>query len=54
MERQQVNLRLSPELLKAIDERAGRYKLSRNAWIEKALERVVAMPSQVTQRQERF
>lgn len=50
----QTAVRLPPELLAKIDERAARYKMSRNAWIELALTRVVDMPSQITQRQERF
>jgi hypothetical protein len=47
MERQQVNLRLSPEQLKAIDDRAQRVGLSRNAWVERALKWALEQPTRV-------
>ncbi len=50
----QIAVRLPRRLLSRIDERAAKHKLSRNAWIELALERLVSMPDQTTQRQERF
>jgi predicted HicB family RNase H-like nuclease len=53
-EDRQVHVRLSPRLLNAIDERSKRYKMSRNAWIVRALQRTVDMPTQVTTKQERF
>lgn len=53
-DRVQTGIRLDRQLLADIDARAARYRLSRNAWIELALRRLVDMPSQVTQRQERF
>jgi predicted HicB family RNase H-like nuclease len=52
--RTDVLIRLDPHLLAAVDERAKRYKFSRNAWIEKALQRVVDMPRQTTTKQESF
>lgn len=53
-ERKQVNVRLDERLIVQIDERAAKHKMSRNAWMELALERVVEMPSQITQQQKRF
>lgn len=53
-DRVQTAVRLPRALLAEVDARAGRYNLSRNAWIEMALTRVVSMPSQVTNQQKRF
>lgn len=53
-ERVQVPLRLPRRLVRRMDERAKRFGMSRNAWAVLALTRLVDMPSQVTQRQERF
>ena len=51
---QQVHVRLPKPVYMAVEERAKRYHLSRNAWIVKALTRMVEMPPQVTTKQERF
>ena len=50
----QIHVRLEQSLLTSIDERRARFKLSRNEWITKALQRAVDMPTQVATRQERF
>lgn len=42
-----VLLRLDPALLADIDARAMRARLSRNAWLQLALRRIVDMPVQV-------
>jgi len=49
-----VLVRLDPRLLAAVDERAKRYAMSRNAWIEAALARLVDMPRQTTNQQRSF
>lgn len=46
-ERVAITLRLPRWLLDAAQKRADRHKLSRNAWLEMAIERVVSMPTQV-------
>jgi predicted HicB family RNase H-like nuclease len=50
----QIAVRLPRRLLTRIDARAEAHNLSRNAWIVKALQRAVELPSQVTTKQERF
>lgn len=53
-EKRQIAVRLPEVLIRQIDERAERFKRSRNEWIELALTRTVEAPRQVTSRQESF
>lgn len=47
-------MRLPEELVQQIDERAQRLGYSRNAWLEKALSRLVSMSVQTQQREEKL
>lgn len=43
-----ITLRLPRWLLEAVDRRASKHNLSRNAWLVMAIERLVEMPMQIT------